>query len=549
VLLDTWESVLLGAEEDSSQQLGTFELVEGFARLELSRLLLTWVAALPSTEPQFASYSSCAAYCTALALQSFAVEHRRQHFWQQQQQQQQEQYKLQQQQLMRLLSPWADSVMPSLLSIMSAALVRAKAEATGASSSSSDGSSSGSCAGVLQSLLEALTNFVQLLDVLGDATAVRAGSSSCLQFAPVWGAHVVEAVSLLERYTRLLLSLEGSQHSELKLVALNNVYVLCQHSSMGGAGVLLALAVQASTQQVERLHDAEPPARGSWQVRYPRRFLSLLLSALKLASSLEAADKRPCFCLAATNVCVRVLVHCTESDMWTVCSADMQSDCIEGSNSSAASSSSAEVLAAQQSEAASSAVWLPWLVLLGRCCLYAGTHIAGVSALGRDAVAQLDTLRNHTFDLGFYVVFALESLVRASAAHNTLELVLKQVRELISALRTLVVKQPPGTAAADDDAAAPVYDLAPEQLAAAAQQLRAFGEAASAIPVAAFCNNPGCVTVCGQSEAELVSGPKCVCVQCRVARYCSKGCQSLHWAVHKPACKALAAASAAGGSA
>lgn len=78
-----------------------------------------------------------------------------------------------------------------------------------------------------------------------------------------------------------------------------------------------------------------------------------------------------------------------------------------------------------------------------------------------------------------------------------------------------------------------------------AESLRAFGVAASSIPVPEFCNNPGCGTARGQSEAELVSGRSCVCGRCRAARYCSHDCQRAHWALHKPVCRALAAATAA----
>lgn len=78
-----------------------------------------------------------------------------------------------------------------------------------------------------------------------------------------------------------------------------------------------------------------------------------------------------------------------------------------------------------------------------------------------------------------------------------------------------------------------------------AQQLHGWAEAAAAIPVPHFCNNPGCSTASGVSEVALVSGKSCMCGGCKVARYCSKGCQTKHWKVHKPACKALAAAATA----
>jgi hypothetical protein len=77
------------------------------------------------------------------------------------------------------------------------------------------------------------------------------------------------------------------------------------------------------------------------------------------------------------------------------------------------------------------------------------------------------------------------------------------------------------------------------------QCLRAVGDVVGLIPVADFCNNGSCVTVCGPSEVQLVSGRSCICAGCRTARYCGRGCQRQAWKQHKPVCKALAAAAAA----
>jgi hypothetical protein len=79
------------------------------------------------------------------------------------------------------------------------------------------------------------------------------------------------------------------------------------------------------------------------------------------------------------------------------------------------------------------------------------------------------------------------------------------------------------------------------------QQLLAFGVTVSAVAVPDFCNYHGCLNVGGQSDAALVLGKGCKCGGCRVAHYCSRQCQRKHWNLHKPVCKALAAAAAAGG--
>jgi hypothetical protein len=68
------------------------------------------------------------------------------------------------------------------------------------------------------------------------------------------------------------------------------------------------------------------------------------------------------------------------------------------------------------------------------------------------------------------------------------------------------------------------------------------------VPQPHCCNNPSCRNLDGVSEQELVSGRSSRCSGCKVARYCSKECQTEHWgapAGHKAVCKRLRAAAAA----
>lgn len=72
-----------------------------------------------------------------------------------------------------------------------------------------------------------------------------------------------------------------------------------------------------------------------------------------------------------------------------------------------------------------------------------------------------------------------------------------------------------------------------------AEELSTFGAVVcSELPVPLCCNNPGCLSLAGASELELVGGKGTVC-KCKEARYCCKQCQVDHWKQHKAVCKRL----------
>jgi hypothetical protein len=85
---------------------------------------------------------------------------------------------------------------------------------------------------------------------------------------------------------------------------------------------------------------------------------------------------------------------------------------------------------------------------------------------------------------------------------------------------------------------------APIPLAGYVQQLSALGEALCAVAHKQSCNNPTCGNVSGPSELQLVKGRSNTCSDCRTARYCSPECMRQHWKQHRPVCKALGRAAA-----
>jgi hypothetical protein len=165
-----------------------------------------------------------------------------------------------------------------------------------------------------------------------------------------------------------------------------------------------------------------------------------------------------------------------------------------------------EPVAGDNTGSQGAASMLPWLALLGRCCLQlqpphlgqlkeavaiskgwlsAGSHTAEVAALGFDVEGLLQQLGSAA------------ALLAASSAVSSAQL----------------------------------------------QQPVAMALANFAHPFA--CNNPLCRSVEGPSEATLVQGSSNSCRGCRVARYCGRECQQAHWKQHKPVYKRLAAGASA----
>jgi hypothetical protein len=61
-----------------------------------------------------------------------------------------------------------------------------------------------------------------------------------------------------------------------------------------------------------------------------------------------------------------------------------------------------------------------------------------------------------------------------------------------------------------------------------------FGSLLGEVPLPVGCNNPACTNLEGVAEASLSVNKRCK--SCLAAHYCSKQCQTEHWAAHKGAC-------------
>jgi hypothetical protein len=171
---------------------------------------------------------------------------------------------------------------------------------------------------------------------------------------------------------------------------------------------------------------------------------------------------------------------------------------------------------------------VPWLVLLGRFSLCWGTFpsLPLEACTRQDARLQLSEMHllNHSAEV---LIFCIDD----SAIMSQLAAAGYDVMGLIGA---------------DNEAVRAAEAAAPAGTQRTLVQfLQGAGAVLTALPYKAACNNPACSNLSGTSELQLVAGRAHCCSGCRVARYCSKECQTRHWKQHKPACRALAAASAA----
>jgi hypothetical protein len=155
------------------------------------------------------------------------------------------------------------------------------------------------------------------------------------------------------------------------------------------------------------------------------------------------------------------------------------------------------------------------------------------------SVGQLIT----RLDAALQAVFAVQQGPCVAAPEAAAEAGMLQPEAAVQAASAADIQQSAEAAVAAAEAGMRMFE---ENFAQLLQALCSVGEALSTLAISSACNSPTCTNISGPSEAGLVKGSSSTCGGCRVARYCCRTCQTQHWKLHKPVCKALKAARAGG---
>jgi hypothetical protein len=359
-------------------------------------------------------------------------------------------------------------------------------------------------------------------------THVTSGSCSGLEVHP-WQPHAAQLMGLLESYMRLPHAVSRSsayqglptrQH-ELPVAMLA---LLCAVGDRAQPAALASTAIAAGAGSVEQ-----------------QRLFGLLCSTLKRSSSLsltQQTDAEEC----------RLVAACAAARLSQLCA------------------SSSSMKSATGSVPASSCLsnLLPWLVLFGRCCLHWAHQLQwrhkgipgmpAAAALQQAPVSEGSVMGRLGINSSSDVFFTSPKKQQRKGATSARPLFSLLLAALQAPLQDAGISAQMSAAGLNAGAvlskalAAKVAVKAarvakPDALIAAVKDL---GEGLTSLPCAVACNNPVCSNMSEASEVQLVAGSQHKCSGCRTARYCGRECQAQHWKQHRPVCKALAAAAAAG---
>ena len=204
---------------------------------------------------------------------------------------------------------------------------------------------------------------------------------------------------------------------------------------------------------------------------------------------------------------------------------------------------------------------VPWLVLLGRCCLsLSQTKLLG-HFLDQDTCLPdwLTALQSWVRDRSTSAQLVTAGLHPGGILHS-----LQDTLTAVQSLHDSSNRDGAGPAAAAGDASTAALkqqqqDQGTPSAAGAgaasgaasgaegvvlAGRLHTLGVSLSSLPLSWGCHHPLCSNMRGPAEAGIVQGKGHKCKGCRMAYYCGKTCQEQHWKQHRPVCKAVAAAAA-----
>jgi hypothetical protein len=217
---------------------------------------------------------------------------------------------------------------------------------------------------------------------------------------------------------------------------------------------------------------------------------------------------------------------------------------------------------------------LPWLALLGRCCL---ANAEAITVAGGEDEAAVDRLIGKSSQRLPGVTSAVDAIASMllpltptthghvfGGGHAAARVLLPRLASLgvdVAALRQHAADARDAAATAHSMMVSAGSNVMVRGLSLGQRPLRrllkvlqpgsklpaaleALGAALGAAPCRASCNAPRCASLASSTEQQLVKGTGKVCSACHTVRYCCKPCQRAHWRSHKPVCRALQAEAA-----